>query len=621
MNMVNIFYEEGGTFKVGHILQETPGNVQIEDTRGKRSKVKSQHIWLRFDDITLDTFLTTVQQLADEIDIEFLWSCCEDENFSFVSLSQAYFGISANSIEKAAIALKLYSFPIYFYRKGTGQFKAAPRTAIDAALLGQKKREDALILMNSWKAILENGRIPDAFQPIMPQLLHQPNKNSLEYKAVVEAAHALQISPLQLFERIGAITDVETYFLEGFLAETFPDGAEFPSCPPIHLPTDLPFASVTAFSIDDNSTTEIDDAFSLTLLSNQHWRVGIHIAAPALGILPNSPLEKVIRDRLSTIYMPGNKITMLPEEVVSTFTLEKGKRVPTLSLYIEVSPDFEPVIYETKLEYITIAENLRIETLSSHFNTASVGKPDGPEYPYKKELTWLWQYANHLHARRTAGQNPPLPLRIDYSFHIETEKDGNKRVRIEPRERDSPIDHLVSELMILANSHWAQLLAEQNIAAIYRTQTNGKVKLAVTPNPHLGLGVTHYSWLTSPLRRAIDFFNQQQLLTHILGLKARFTAQDSNLFSIIVAFENAYQSYRTFQEKMEKYWCLRYLEQENLPLLTATIIKEDLVRVNGLPLIQKIAGLSREIGEEVSLQPISIDYLALHLTCRVITNA
>lgn len=615
--MANVFYEESGGFKVGHILQETLGSVQIEDVRGKRSKVKSQHIWLRFEHTSLDEFLTDAQQLADEIDIEFLWSCCEEEIFSFESIAQAYFGTDTKALEKAAIALRLFSAPIYFYRKGSGQFKAAPRTSIDAAIAGQKKRQEAQTQMNEWKITLESGSLPDAFQSILPQLLHRPDKNSLEYKAVVEAAHSLQLSPIQLLEKNGAIPDIEAYFLTGFLYEAFPQGITFPNYPPISLPQDLPQASVTAFSIDDSLTTEIDDAFSLTKLTNGNLRVGIHIAVPALGILPNSPLEKLIRERLSTVYMPGDKITMLPDEAIASFSLQSNHAVPALSLYVDVTPSFESIAYDTKLEQIIIANNLRIETLSPLFNAESVQKTDGSDFPYKTELNWLWHYANHLKAQRTADQNHSSTPRVDYQFYIDRDEESKKRVRIESRLRGSPIDHLVSELMILANSQWGRILAEANIAAIYRTQSNGKVRMTITPNPHMGLGVSHYTWLTSPLRRAIDFFNQQQLLAHTLGLKPRFTAQDTNFFSIIMAFETAYQTYQAFQEKMEKYWCLRYIEQEQLSSLSATIVKEGLVRFKHIPLIQKIAGLSGAIGEEVILQPIGIDYLALHLECRV----
>jgi exoribonuclease-2 len=616
--MNHVFYEEESTFKTGHILNEANNSLLIEDTRGKRSKIKAQHVWLRFDKVALDAFLTEAQALAQSMDIDFLWSCCDQEIFFFEALAQEYFGDSASALEKAAIALALFSAPIYFYRKGKGYFKAAPEASLQAALAGQAKRQRELAQIDVWKDMLQQGVLPDAFTPSLPMLLHRPDKNSLEYKALAQAANELQLTPLRLLQKNGAIADVEAYFLQGFLLEAFPKGTDFPAFPAIHLPKDLPQASVHAFSIDDSSTTEIDDAFSLLPLDNGHYQVGIHIAVPALGILPGSVLDQQLLERLSTVYMPGKKITMLPDAAIQSFTLQSGHPVPALSLYVEVDPNFEMHAFRTQLEYITVADNLRIEALSTRFNEQSVLQQDG-DYPYQTELMWLWHFANQLEMRR--NKNPMTSHRIDYSFYIDQLATGEKRVRIEPRLRGAPIDKVVSELMILANSQWGKILAEANIAAIYRAQTNGKVRMTISPSPHLGLGVAQYTWLTSPLRRAIDFVNQQQLLAYTLGLKPRFTENDTHLFSIMTAFENAYSTYNEFQDKMERYWCLRYLEQEHMTELNATVIKENLVRFEGLPLYQRIAGLPvLAAGTVVSLQRIAINYLELSLECRVISH-
>ncbi len=68
---------------------------------------------------------------------------------------------------------------------------------------------------------------------------------------------------------------------------------------------------------------------------------------------------------------------------------------------------------------------------------------------------------------------------------------------------------------------------------------------------------------------------------------------------------------------MERYWCLRYLEQEQIDQPTGTIIKENLVRFDGMPLVMRIAGLPElEAGTPVRLQRIATDYLDLTLECR-----
>src|SRR6202011_5610039 len=115
-----------------------------------------------------------------------------------------------------------------------------------------------------------------------------------------------------------------------FLFGAFPRGTDFPRIDVRPTVPDLPLAAVRAFSIDDAMTTEIDDAFSVRALPNGHLEIGIHIAAPALAIPRGSPLDAIARGRLSTVYMPGRKITMLPDDVIQRFTLAAGSEPAAL---------------------------------------------------------------------------------------------------------------------------------------------------------------------------------------------------------------------------------------------------------------------------------------------------
>ncbi|MCU0934089.1 MAG: RNB domain-containing ribonuclease, partial [Thiobacillaceae bacterium] len=137
------------------------------------------------------------------------------------------------------------------------------------------------------------------------------------------------------------------------------------------------------------ATTEIDDAFSVIFRPDGGARVGIHIAAPALGIAPGSELDRVAATRLSTVYMPGDKITMLPEDLIAQYTLAENRECPTLSLYAEVAADHSILSLTTQADVVRIAANLRHETLEPLFNEASIGA-GGPDYPFRRELEWLF---------------------------------------------------------------------------------------------------------------------------------------------------------------------------------------------------------------------------------------
>jgi exoribonuclease II len=137
------------------------------------------------------------------------------------------------------------------------------------------------------------------------RILFKPDKNGPEYKAVVQAARQAQRAPLELLQAAGAIDSPYQFHWRRFLFDQFPKGTGFPPLEAPPLPDALPLAPVQAFSIDDSATTEIDDALSVNGLGQGTVIFGVHIAAPGLAIAPDSPVDKVARERLSTVYMPG----------------------------------------------------------------------------------------------------------------------------------------------------------------------------------------------------------------------------------------------------------------------------------------------------------------------------
>ena len=609
---MNILYEESGNFKVGSIVTRNDNSMQVDTQHGKRSKVKSASILLEFSS-ALHDFLPAAETLAADIDIDFLWEVCGSDEFDYQQIAADYFGHTPSPIENAAVLIRLYGAPMYFYKKGKGRFKAAPQEALQAALAGieRKQREQAQI--DEWVAQMLDGQLPPAIDQQLFSLLHRPDKQCLEYKAFEAARQKKSTSPLRLAAELGGIRSVPEYLLAGFLLEFFPNGRGFPALQPVAITDDLPLADASAFSIDDSSTTEIDDALSLQPLANGHHRVGIHIAAPGLGIAPDSPVDRLIFKRLSTVYFPGDKITMLPEDLVQQFTLLAGTQRPAFSLYIDVDADWQPVGFENRIERVSIAANLRLHELEPNFNADTLAQPGhGPDYPFKNELVWLWQFAEALEKRR-GKYDPTRPVQYDYSVEV----DEHEHVTISKRARGTPMDKLVSELMILANSEWARMLAEADIPALYRAQGMGKVRMTTHPEPHVGLGVAQYAWSTSPLRRAADFVNQRQLIALTRGEAPQFRKNDATLFAIMRDFDTTYNAYAAFQDRMEYFWCLRWFTQENVKEITASFIKDDLVRLNGLPMRTRVTGLPPlNRGDTVRLAIVRIDELVQSVEMR-----
>ena len=121
-----------------------------------------------------------------------------------------------------------------------------------------------------------------------------------------------------------------------------------------------------------------------------------------------------------------------------------------------------------------------------------------------------------MEKREGFGLRPEQNNRVDFNFYV----DENDIVTIERRKRTAPLDKIVAELMIFANSTWGKLLHEHGIPGIYRSQGGGtgswlnrmQVKMVTHAAPHQGLGVDQYAWCTSPLRRYTDLVNQWQIL-------------------------------------------------------------------------------------------------------------
>ena len=583
---MNIFYEESGQFKVAAIVQKNDATYQVDTQHGKRTKVKANNVFAEFDG-DMAAFLENAQAQAADIDTDLLWEVCGEEEFSAEAIAEEYYGHAPTKTELAATLIALYAAPMYFYKKAKGVFKAAPEETLKQALaaIERKKQQDAQI--DAWAEALKRGEMPPEIAADLKTILHAPDKQSLTYKAFTKAADALKTSAYELAKKTGGITSIPQYLQDGFEIKYFPKGTGFPDLPLPEMP-DLPKADVTAFSIDDESTTEVDDALSLTDLGNGTKRVGIHIAAPSLAIKPGDKMEKNIMERLSTVYFPGGKITMLPENWIAAFSLDAGAYRPAVSIYFDVDSEFNVGEPTCKIEAVNIAENLRIQAIEPHFN-AETGLDEAGEmmFAHHQDLIWFHQFAVALQKARGKYEPDRAP---QYDYSIELDEAG--KVSVVRRERGSPIDTLVSEMMILANSTWAQMLHDNDLPGLFRVQPAGKVRMSTKSEPHIGMGVQHYGWFTSPLRRTADYINQKQLLSLIDDTaEPLFQQSDAELFAALRDFDTAYAAYADFQRQMEAYWSLVYLQQQGTNELTATILKEDLVRIEGLPLVTRATGI------------------------------
>lgn len=665
-------FEDAGKFNTGKVLSDTDTSSQIELESGKRVKVKATHVLLRFGAPAPAILLEKAHEVRLSMDIALAYEFAPQEEFTFQELAHEYFSAQAPLEEQLGSLFLLFEHPHYFRRVGKGRFKKADPQVIEQALMAIEKKRLIQEKTDAWAAQLIEGVCAPEIAQTLFKILFKPDKNAPEFKAVAQAAKSTGLAALTLLQKAGAIQSAYQFHWQRFLFDQFPKGTAFPPLPTHHpalesaLEPTLDLAPVQAFSIDDSQTTEIDDALSLTGLGESQVTLGIHIAAPGLALQVDDPLDQVAKSRLSTVYMPGHKITMLPKEVVERFTLIEGRDCPALSLYLSFDAEHLNILKtDTKIERVHIAANLRHDLLETWIDEAWIEGPDpwsdGADrsslpakelLPIEKPhatLNFLLRVAKHLkRAREVVRGKPETFNRPDYNFKLigpsqaqtlalqkGSPPSGEERVLISPRMRGSALDLIVAEAMILANSQWGRWMADLGVPAIYRSQASlspgVKVRMSTQALPHAGMGVSCYAWSTSPLRRYTDLVNQWQLIACVrqgktAALACPFKPKDTALFAIISSFDTAYSAYNAHQQSMERFWTLKYVQDQSHNEYNATVIKHMpgqpiLARLDELPLVFELhppKPLQR--GQSIRVSLHHIDLISLNVEAQFIQS-
>ena len=640
---MNWLFEDSGQLKVARQVSEAPASLQLELGSGRRLKVKRSQCLLAFSEHDLEAFFLQAQDKAKELDPDFLWQCAPAEEFAFLDFAKEVYGTEgSNPLDQASLLLALQAAPVYFQRKGKGLFRAMPEESLKAALAGIEKRRLATERQAQMKQELVDGQLPEPLALLGISLFIRPDKQSVEYKALEQAAFECQTSIEQLALQRGLLASAYSLHRARFMANGLhhaTQDAPADSQQAIadclsrreHLLSSLPLATCPAYSIDDAATTEVDDALSFEPLPAGGFRVGVHIAAPGLAIEPGSPLGQWARERASTVYFPGEKLTMLPAEVIDAYSLNEGRENPCLSLYLEFDDQGQRTSVSTRIEKVFIAKNLRHDPWPQLLQ----------QWP---GLEPLLEQASRLRAQREQIRGRPEPTgRVDFSVHVQWDElldlakaklDGQGRPEIRLRPRDNEVDRLVSEWMIATNVAWGETLALAHLPGIYRCQSMGRVRMQTGPGPHQGMGVSHYAWSTSPLRRFSDLMNQWQVLAALGHRRPTYKPNDAELFADLAHFEACYDRYSEFQGQMERYWSLRWLGMEQgleteswlaaqRPNATEPLIekgrlgREGLVRLARLPLTCRVPSWSHlPAGTEVTIEVLGADALSCELEVR-----
>jgi exoribonuclease II len=321
---------------------------------------------------------------------------------------------------------------------------------------------------------------------------------------------------------------------------------------------------LAAITIDGPGTLDFDDALSIAI-EQDHVLVGIHITDVGHYIRREDPVDLDARNRVSSIYMPDQKIPMLPpclsEQVCS---LQAETTRPAMSTLVRMTRQAEVIDFEI------VPSLIRVQRQLTYPQADEMADSD-------PELLTLLSIARHYRSRRL--DNGALMIELP-EIAIGIGPEGNPVVtRID---RESPGRLLVSELMILANELAARQLAAHSMPAIFRSQPEPRERLykrdqgtlfqnwmqrkAISrfvlgsqPEPHAGLGLPAYVTGTSPIRKYTDLITQRQLRA-ILGLEPAYTQNE--IQALIAALEETMGLVARTQHRRQRYWLLKHLEDQ-----------------------------------------------------------
>ena len=544
--------------------------------------------------------------------------------------------------------------PIYFGKKGKGQFFRQPYEQIQIALAAVAKKEERLRQQGVWVKQMMAGQAPAEILQARDAIVQKKNANDMTYKAALQAATDLGLGLPELMLHIGAYSSPFEMHRMIFLSEHYPRGVaqDEHSLPEPTLNgwetllsegvvDETVVDDIPIFSIDDSATTEIDDALSVRELDKNRYRIGVHIAAPLLSVERDDIADTYAAGRMSTLYMPGEKVTMLPDHWVSQFSLDADCVRAVVSIYTTFHTDQQGAEAftdtQTRIEKVRISHNLRHDTPEMALVPADLepGAGGREDYPLAEQLQVLWRAVQQLSAIRDAVRGKPENNnRADFSYEIHHDGDeegalrGDEIVSITQRMRGSPIDKIVSEWMIFANVQWACWLRDLRVPALFRAQSQMGVRTTTHAQAHLAMGVPAYMWATSPLRRYADWLNQMQLLAAIrygvtAPMKAAFQPKEVDLLSRMSQFDEKYRAYAQQQNVMERYWCLRWVAQhmpENGIFDTqAFVIRENTVRLVDIPLyLNTVISPQTPLQSRLRIQLQDIDWRKLEVSVRVL---
>ena len=581
----------------------TEQNREINLARSRLIHIGSRAILttLSRDDMVqqLLTIADLRKKLMERVNVEELWSLLEgeEEGYDAAQLAEFVFSDSVADHHVAAVQRVLLQDRVYFQYKD-GLFLARSQEKIEQRqqeMDREMEREARLAQGAQWLKSVWQRKNPQPTEEMAAVIDSLKSfclfaQESPHYAFIKEVLQKAEIPPhpnsaFRILTRLGIWREDENLYLHQhnitpeFPAESeqlaaarvvsaAPNGALAGRCDLRHL---------DVFTIDGALTRDYDDALSLQQLAQDRFEVGVHIADAAEFVQPGDALDQEARERTTSIYLPDNRIPMLPASLSEgVCSLCAGKDRLALSFLVQVDP--EGNVLESRIcpSIIRVRRQMTYQEVNDRVEQDAA-------------LQQLHRLSLLLRQTRLANGAIILPL-PEISVYV----NSLGMIHVSHYKKETPSQIIVSEWMIAANALAASYLAERDIPAIFRSQAECKqetnpvqsehelfriyrqrrlfarAELDTKPGMHCSLAMPHYTSISSPIRRYVDLVVQRQLKFALQNDAPLYSEEE--LRQIITRLGPIQSKIYYIQRKWVRYWILKYLEQEGIHALNALVL-------------------------------------------------
>ena len=541
--------------------------------------------------------------IMDRIDLQEIWFLLQSEEAGYEAEEIAGFIFNTPIPDDQAAAVKrlLLSDRLYFQAKDS---KFYPRSAQNVEerrveLKNEAERERRLVEGARWAATIHTRRQSVPQIEFREELIEQLKNFAIFGQEAKESGFVKELlklagipstpqSAFRLLVRLGIWREDENLMLhEHGISTEFPPNA-IEQAEQILKSSHADAAKneredltgLDVFTVDSSLTRDYDDGLSVRELGGGLLEIGIHIADVAELIGQGTPLDREAEARASSIYLPDERVSMLPPSLSEgTLSLKSGE--DRLALSFLITMDSAANVCETRIcpSVVRVRRQLTYRDVNERIHEES-------------KLKTLYEIASTLRQKRLDLGAIILPLP-----EIQVYVNSAGMIQIAYYDKETPSQILVSEWMIEANAAAAGYLAQRHIPALYRNQAEcrpetefvhsehelfriyrqrrlfSRAELSTEVKPHCSLAIAHYSTVTSPIRRYSDLIVQRQL-KHALATGAGLYSKQQ-LDEMAGQLSPAQARVFTIQRNWSRYWILKYMEQEDIENLNALVLDKN----------------------------------------------